>query len=249
MDLGGAARLGLEAMLAPDTSVRFVTMEIKDTRSGSIPGNEPDSILMLAVYLMAREMIQQWEEEVHIFRDMAAPQQLSLVFKCEWDEGNQLENWLNTEFLPILTDVLKVQVLMGIGNRVSGVAEWKRGYLTSRPRLLKQHGSHETIQRVITFVLEHYADENISLSQMASRFHLHVTYLSELFKKTTGKNYIDFITEVRIEKAKVLMADPLLKVFDIAERVGFSNPNYFSQVFKKITGLSPIDYRDQHYRY
>lgn len=98
-------------------------------------------------------------------------------------------------------------------------------------------------RRVVEYLHDHYADEDISLTGMARRFHLHVTYLSELFKKTTGKNYSEYLTDIRIAKAKEWMDNTTLKVAEIAELAGFSNPNYFSQVFKKMTGMSPNEYR------
>ncbi|WP_373229406.1 response regulator [Cohnella sp.] len=110
----------------------------------------------------------------------------------------------------------------------------------------QQSSGHEVVGQVVAYLQEHYAEEDISLSRMASRFHLHVSYLSELFKKITAKNYSEYLTEIRMTKAKELLGDPQLRVSDVSELVGFSNPNYFSQVFKKTTGLSPIDYRQKN---
>lgn len=110
----------------------------------------------------------------------------------------------------------------------------------------QQSSGHEVVGQVVAYLQEHYAEEDISLSRMASRFHLHVSYLSELFKKITTKNYSEYLTEIRMTKAKELLGDPQLRVSDVSELVGFSNPNYFSQVFKKTTGLSPIDYRQKN---
>lgn len=102
---------------------------------------------------------------------------------------------------------------------------------------------HGLIEQIESYLLEHYASEDVSLSQLAERFHINSTYLSELFKKQTGQNYSEYLKELRISKAKELLSDPLLRISDIADLVGFMNPNYFSQVFKKTTGLSPNDYR------
>lgn len=109
-------------------------------------------------------------------------------------------------------------------------------------------GGESIVRRIEAYLEHHYADEDISLSDLARRFHLHVTYLSELFKKTTGKNYSEYVTEIRMKKAKELMEHTELKVSDVAEMTGFSNANYFSQVFKKMTGMSPNEYRQRNTR-
>lgn len=115
-------------------------------------------------------------------------------------------------------------------------------------RTTPSSGGESIVRRIEAYLERHYADENISLSDMARRFHLHVTYLSELFKKTTGKNYTEYVTEIRIKKAKELLEHTELRVSDVAEMTGFSNANYFSQVFKKMTGLSPNEYRQRNTR-
>lgn len=360
---GEAKRLGLDHMIQPDARIRFVTLEIRDNREDA-SHSSPDLLLLLAAYLMSRELLQLWSEEAYVFRDPAIPQLLHLVLKCEEFGDEMLENWLHAEFRPQLETMLKVRTRMGLGATVKGEAEWRRGYLSSRLHWMRQpssaapslevnslellpiaekrltssvmegdmpafqrtlrslldtgstftlqdqsvlllrvllffdalglkHGlkleetehmisglpeslwqlqtadkaealfvriaeqlmnhiqrgqpssGHEVIQRVAAYLHEHYADEDVSLSRMASHFHLHVTYLSELFKKTIGKNFSDYLTEIRITKAQELMNDPRLKVADVSGLVGFSNSNYFSQVFKKMTGLSPMEYRQK----
>jgi two-component system, response regulator YesN len=64
-----------------------------------------------------------------------------------------------------------------------------------------------------------------------------------MFKEKLGINYIDFLTECRIEKAKKLMADPEKSLKEITFEVGYHEPNYFSKVFKKMVTLSPTEYR------
>ncbi|XEC95616.1 response regulator [Paenibacillus tarimensis] len=109
----------------------------------------------------------------------------------------------------------------------------------------QRSGGQEAVRQVVAYLQEHYADEDLTLTRMARQFHLNVTYLSELFKKMTGQNYSDYLTGLRVKKAKELLSAPLLRISDVAELVGFANPNYFSQVFKKITGQSPGEYRQQ----
>lgn len=69
------------------------------------------------------------------------------------------------------------------------------------------------------------------------------TYFSTLFKKETGQNFMDYLTELRISKAKELLCGEELSVQDVAEQVGYRDLKYFSRLFKKLTGVSPSDYK------
>ena len=87
----------------------------------------------------------------------------------------------------------------------------------------------------------------LSLTKLSEQLFVHPTYLSNLFKKQTGMALIDYINRYRVEKAKELLADPLNKIFWITEQVGFVNQRYFSQVFKRVIGLTPVEYRTNCY--
>ena len=86
-------------------------------------------------------------------------------------------------------------------------------------------------------------DKPLSLAILSERVHVHPTYLSNLFSRETDYNLIDYINRFRIEKAKTYLSDPLSKIFWVAERVGFVNQRYFSQVFKRLVGVTPVQYR------
>lgn len=97
----------------------------------------------------------------------------------------------------------------------------------------------EAMQR---YIEEHYAEE-LSLTMLADRFQMNVTYLSELFKKYSGHTFSDYLLHIRLTHAVRLLADPDFRLADIAELTGFASASYFSSVFKKHFGISPNDYR------
>ena len=99
------------------------------------------------------------------------------------------------------------------------------------------------IHDIQIFIRNHY-QEPISLASLAEQFYLHPNYLSRLFKEKTGKNFIDYITEIRMDKVKEMLADPNGKISDISQAVGYENPRYFSKVFKQTTGFTPREYRE-----
>ncbi len=98
------------------------------------------------------------------------------------------------------------------------------------------------VARVIEFVKEHY-DTPLSLSILSDQVYVHPTYLSNLFRKETGFALVEYINRVRIEQAKILLMDPVSKIYWVAERVGFVNQRYFSQVFKHLVGFTPVQFR------
>ncbi|WP_093987683.1 response regulator transcription factor [Massiliimalia timonensis] len=97
--------------------------------------------------------------------------------------------------------------------------------------------------RAVEYINRHYA-QNISLIHLSENLFINQTYLSELFKKETHIPFAVYGTITRLEHARVLILnDPHLKVYEIAQMVGMEDSKYFSQVFKKYLGVKPSEYR------
>lgn len=101
------------------------------------------------------------------------------------------------------------------------------------------------VSRAVRFIEERYT-EPLSLQQVASQVHLNAAYFSHLFKKETGRSFVQFLIELRMEKAKKLLANTDMNVTEISGAVGYDLPNYFAKLFRQFTGLSPKEYRKQH---
>lgn len=99
-----------------------------------------------------------------------------------------------------------------------------------------------TVYEVISYINENY-NKDISIKSLAESVFLTPTYLCHLFKDETEKTINQYVTEVRIDKAKELLRNSNYMVYEIASKVGYSNSNYFARVFRKFTGESPSDYR------
>ena len=100
-------------------------------------------------------------------------------------------------------------------------------------------------QIILAFLDQHFADEDISLTLVAGELHFSPSHLAREFKADTGKSIKEYITEKRIRAAKQLLADPTVKVGDVARKVGYSNARSFINIFKKYTGLTPGEYKEQ----
>lgn len=99
------------------------------------------------------------------------------------------------------------------------------------------------VTKAVEYVQEHYADQELSIETICSYLNVSAAYFSTVFKKETGKTFINYLTDYRMEQAVDLLLTKDEKTYIIAEKVGYSDPNYFSYVFKKQFGMSPSKYK------
>lgn len=104
---------------------------------------------------------------------------------------------------------------------------------------------NKTIADVKCHISAHY-NEELSLSDIATKFYLSPSYLSRLFKRVTGLSIVEYINSVRIMSAKNLLEKTDNRISDIAQQAGFSTTIHFTRVFKASTSLSPQQYRKYH---
>jgi len=102
--------------------------------------------------------------------------------------------------------------------------------------------NHQLVEEIRQYLDENFAAD-ITLSAMANRYNISPSYLSLLFTERTGKNFIDYLTERRIKKAKELLKHTDMKIYEVSNAVGYKDSFYFSNCFKKIAGMSPSEYR------
>lgn len=106
----------------------------------------------------------------------------------------------------------------------------------------KKNYNLKSVKIAQLYVNEHFR-EPVTLEEIAKHVGLNDTYLSSIFKKQIGKSLIDYLTEVRVHRAKELLMNSDLNISEIAEQVGFNDAKYFTKRFKKFTGVSPNEYR------
>jgi two-component system response regulator YesN len=105
-------------------------------------------------------------------------------------------------------------------------------------------GSRKVLE-IQRYIRSHLGSDALSLQAIADHTCLSRTYVSALYKSCTGENIGDYITGLRIEKAKELLGDCRMKTYEVAARVGYQDVRYFSTLFKKHVGCTPTEYRDQ----
>ncbi len=101
-----------------------------------------------------------------------------------------------------------------------------------------------SISKIKNYIETNYSD-NISLKSLSNEFYMNPVYLGQLFKKTYGVYFNDFLLQLRVDEAKKLLRQTDLRIYEIAERVGFTSSDYFVTQFEKIEHMTPTEYRNK----
>ncbi len=99
-----------------------------------------------------------------------------------------------------------------------------------------------TLRKAMDYIQNNYHN-SITLQELADEVYVSTYYLSRMFTKELGKNFVDYLNEVRMEEAGKLLKSTEDKTYEISEKVGISDAHYFSKLFKKYMGMTPTDYR------
>ena len=113
---------------------------------------------------------------------------------------------------------------------------------TLKENVTEEEGLKEVVSQTIR---EQLSNPNLSLTWLADKMGFSSSYLSSLFKKTFGMPFQEYVLSERLEKAKLLLLSTDMKNYEIAEKVGFEDVNYFGTRFKTKYGMSPKQYKEQ----
>ena len=136
-------------------------------------------------------------------------------------------------------------------DQVRSVADEQRLYKWFLDRILqlsddisaiREQEDTGVIARAMKYIETHLAEE-ITLEKLSKELNLSQSHFSRRCKEEAGKNYIEFLNEVRIRKAKEYLSDPMMSIGDVCMKCGYSDPNYFSRIFRKTEGVSPSEWR------
>jgi two-component system response regulator YesN len=117
-------------------------------------------------------------------------------------------------------------------------------YLLQANTELQGISRNQILQKAKAYIQEHFA-EPITVQTVADHVFLSPEWLSTLFKKNAGMTFLDYVTHLRMEKAKALLQDVSLKIYQISSEVGYRDTVYFSKLFRKKFGCTPKEYRNQ----
>ena len=135
-----------------------------------------------------------------------------------------------------------------IANKHSTVSDSKSEYISFVVEIFNTMTDYnkklqnETFHNIITYINTNFT-ENLTLKLLATKFYVNPIYLGRVFKKKTGTLFNEYLTNLRIDKSKILLKKTTRKVYEIASEIGFNDPNYFIAKFLKSEGITPSQYR------
>jgi len=110
----------------------------------------------------------------------------------------------------------------------------------------RNNSTRSFVKKAEEYVRHNYGDEDLSLDRICEILGVSNSYFSSVFKKETGNSFIRYLTDYRMERASQQLIGTNEKSYIIAKNVGYTDPNYFSYVFKRKFGVSPSKYRREH---
>ncbi|WLR50135.1 AraC family transcriptional regulator [Bacillus tianshenii] len=223
-----------------------------------IENEEGQRILRSHVRSVIKNHLSHWVKDVSYvsFRKyLAVLFHIPFIYKSirEWDQ-------LNHHLFKLINEIHKeygITLHVGVGsvyndplNLYQPYQEAKKAltYSLNENKLLcfyEELTKDENLQKCIEYISSNY-HEDLSIKKVANKVHLSHTYFSRLFKKELGISFVEYVTNVRIKRAKWLLSHTNDTIEAIAAQVGFNTPNYFSSIFKKHVGVSPSEYRESH---
>ncbi len=151
---------------------------------------------------------------------------------------------LNSALLSACTEVKEKRKIHSIQNSLENLEENKLVFFKEYLSRDGGNGQINYITKAIQYIRSHYK-EDLGIKEVADFLYISEGYLSKLFKSETGYTFGDYLSNYRIKIACKLLADPSLKIYEIADQIGYRDQRYFSVLFKKITGMTPKEFKER----
>ena len=244
-----------EEFLRDVVSNRLDLDEIHDFR---VYFDFPEPRRMMLLLVSARSSSQEEKPWQHLLRQYALQDAVEGSarrpdFHCLFsdDRGNVLVLYdapesLDAPLEALVRDALGAEIGVTVQMELEPVPSLARlsdAYDAALERLLNSARLSPVVESAKRYIAAHFADPDLALGQVAQKLSIHPAYLSRLMKQELGMSFARYLTHVRIGRAAQLMRDPAMRVWQVAEQVGYSGGNYFSAAFKKVLGVSPAEYR------
>ncbi len=152
------------------------------------------------------------------------------------------------DFNSIIDDNINLFTYIYRFNNIQDIRNWTLGICIRIMNIIadnRQDNCGQLVKNAIDFTKNHFHENDITINKVCKHLHISTGYFSTIFKKETKMTYLAYLVQLRMETAKELLNMTSLKSFEIAERVGFSDANYFSNSFKKYIGVSPSEFRNR----
>lgn len=165
---------------------------------------------------------------------------LTTILKTARDLGIDIDRLLGVNFNPF-TQIFEFYDLSSVKHWIKDIAQKVKSCILKE----RQNSCKNIVEKALGYAAANYSDSQLTVDKLCRNLHVSPNYFSSIFKKETKQTFVNYLTNIRLEKAKELLKSTNLKAFEIAARVGYSEGNYFSYCFKRNTGLSPSEYRNK----
>ncbi len=202
----------------------------------SYKGDEKDrSLLLTKISELAEQIFSQCKNQ-----DSEVHATASASEKCFYESLLKKKPWLEKfihmeEWQPAAEIPEEFQKALA--------SKWMTDFENIAELILKYRMIDEKLTARISDYVFFHTDRRLSLIDVAEAVNLNASYISHIFKKTTGMNFNDFVGEVKTDRAKVLLKNKNVRIGEVALSLGFANQEYFSRKFKQKTGFTPVDYQ------
>ncbi|WP_425414023.1 helix-turn-helix transcriptional regulator [Paenibacillus daejeonensis] len=165
------------------------------------------------IYSTCLEFLEETSQDIHeIVQSQSEPDLFGLIERM--DSLGEFEDWIRSLISKMIVHV--------------------HAKKTSRSAVI--------VEEVKSYITTHYRNEELKIEDIARGVHMNYTHLCYVFKKETSTTINDYLTQIRMQKAKELFDQGYIIVQDVASRVGYSDANYFGKCYKKYSGITPSKY-------
>lgn len=218
------------------TLIYFYKEYDKDNLAHSVEGmNDP---LRTECCSIVKKCFEPYSEVVCFRTDDGALAVISNVFSREkWEE-------LIVQIKTMIEKCMHVKIVVN-QQQGSSIAEFTDIYYRMREEYNNRKQYSKPVENAIDAINRQWGESELSLQSVADSLYVSAPYLSRLFSKETGENFASYLTRKRINEAMWLLKNTDLKMYEIARKTGYASQHYFSNIFKKVVGISPADYRKE----
>ncbi|HAE21894.1 MAG TPA: hypothetical protein DCG47_06165 [Spirochaetaceae bacterium] len=139
-------------------------------------------------------------------------------------------------------ELQQLKSLEEVGSWLNGLFDRVLAYAGAR----QENFAAAKVREALDYLESHYADPELSMQSLCKELYISTSYLSANLKRYNDRSFVEQLTDIRIGKAKELLRSTALKTYEIAERVGYRDPHYFSLSFRKLAAMTPTEYRNRH---
>ncbi len=235
-------------VIGSDAQVIYLNDVEPKTKTDSLPELQGLAAIIHSMKFGGKEevavVIAEFAKELK--EGMVSVQQCQLAFMETMTELLKLMRNYQIDVTDIFEEGLDPYAEIHKFRSIDEFAAWLQDTCNKIRRMIRQERNDTTktmTEKAKQYIEEHYSKSDLSVEDLCSHLNVSATYFSTMFKKAVGMSFVTYLTQVRLEHAVNLLNNTEDKSYIIAEKVGYTEPNYFSYVFKKKYGISPSKYR------